>query len=108
MPRDKTSTVTIIAARHCSASTELQKRIAGRQKAKESLYIDSRKAENSQEGGRCIPEPGDAILVRSGKAHTHRNTGDKDLRILGFVAAAGGEIGSFGNLPLPERTSDWE
>ncbi|MBN2405763.1 MAG: cupin domain-containing protein [Coriobacteriia bacterium] len=74
----------------------------------EILYIVSGKAENFQDGNRYVLGAGDAILVKSGQAHAVRNTGDEDLEVLGFVAAPGGDIAAFQNLPLPDAIADWE
>ena len=71
----------------------------------ESLYRVSGKAENFQDGSRCILEPGDAMLVKSGQAHALRNAGDQDLKILGCIAPLEGL--SVETLPFPDEISDW-
>ena len=74
----------------------------------EILYIVSGKAENFQDGERCVLKPGEAILIKSGQSHAIKNVGDEDLRLMGFVAAPQGEGGSVKNLPLPAEISDWD
>ena len=49
----------------------------------EILLVISGKAENFQDGSRCILDPGHALLTKSGQAHAIRNAGDEDLKILG-------------------------
>ena len=71
------------------------------------LYVLAGRAENYQDGERCILEPGDALLTKSGQAHAVRNIGDGDLRLLEFNAAVAGEKRSGTLLPLPEEISDW-
>ena len=71
----------------------------------EIVYVVSGKMENFQDGNRCILEPGDAILVKSGQAHATRNVGDEDLKVLGCYAPRKGS--SSETLPLPEEISDW-
>ena len=71
----------------------------------EIIYVVSGKAENYQDGGRCILEAGDAILTKSGQAHAVRNIGDEDLKVL--ISAAPREGVSVENLPLPDEISDW-
>jgi quercetin dioxygenase-like cupin family protein len=74
----------------------------------EVLYVLSGTAEHFQDGERCLLEPGDAVLVKSGQAHAIRNPGDEDLRYLVvFAAVSDAERGSVQNLPLPEALADW-
>jgi len=75
--------------------------------SEEILLVVSGKAENFQDGNRCILDPGDAILIKSGQAHAIRNAGDEDLKILGFFAPLKA-LASVENLPLPDEISDWE
>ena len=75
--------------------------------SEEILLVVSGKAENFQDGNRCILDPGDAILTKSGQAHAVRNAGDEDLKILGFFAPLEA-LASVENLPLPDEISDWE
>ena len=74
----------------------------------EIIYVVSGKAENFQGGNRQVLEAGDAILTKSGETHAVRNVGAGDLRVLGFVAPPGDDIGAVENLPLPEAISDWD
>jgi quercetin dioxygenase-like cupin family protein len=72
----------------------------------EILLVVSGKAENYHSGGRCIVEPGEAILTKSGQAHAIRNASDEDLTVLGVFAPLRA-LGSVENLPLPDETSGW-
>ena len=75
------------------------------------LYILSGTAEHYQDGERCILEPGDAVLVKSGHPHAAKNIGDKGLEVMEFLAHPGGEHpwgSSVTRLPLPEAIADWE
>lgn len=75
--------------------------------SEEVLFVVSGKAENYQDGARCILDPGDAILTKSGQAHAIRNAGDTDLKVLGIFSPLSA-LASVENLPLPDEISDWK
>jgi quercetin dioxygenase-like cupin family protein len=73
------------------------------------LYILSGTAEHYQDSERCMLEPGDAVLVKSGHPHAVKNIGDKGLEVLEFAAYPEGQHAPGATrLPLPEPIADWE
>ena len=74
------------------------------------LYIISGTAEHYQEENRETLGPGDAVLVKAGRAHAIKNTGAVDLKIVEVCAVPGvvaGTDASAKRLPLPSSLSDW-
>jgi quercetin dioxygenase-like cupin family protein len=75
------------------------------------LYILSGTGEHYQDGERFTLECGDVVLVKSGHAHAVRNTGDRGLEAMEFLAHPGGEHpwgSTITSFSLPEAIADWE
>ena len=74
----------------------------------EIYYVLSGEGEYLHDGERSTMGPGDASLVKSGKCHGIRNTGEQDLRLLVFGAALQNCEGSTVNLPDSKEVADWK
>ena len=77
------------------------------EKHEEVVYILSGTVEAFEEGERRNLVPGDAILLKPGKAHAFRAVGDEPVKVVGFVAMPAEEQPVATTMPLPSALSDW-